>query len=485
MATDPIKLIRRHRIKHAAEPAGPADQSEPTLQVGPPAPRNLGPEPPPDAPASGAAPPTGVRGFMDAVVPPALALGATGILIGTLFDRKHGLFAGTTAALGLLGTAIGAGWGALQAGGGTGGTGGLSDVMIRGIGRMFGFGDQSGEPSQGWGESLAPWVRWLSPVGGGGVGFFLGSGLGSRLYKRFAYPRGLKKFNLYIPHPTHVRRFDSFIDMVIDTLQSRGAVLKPAIDRLNNKASLLVDQAKQLDQLLRARIQTKMKGMSDLAYRVTSQKEPLYEHAISQKTVVRQQPVFESPVLITNNATLVSDALAANKEVRLRMATREFLSCLGPGDINPLEFEKCKDVLKAIAKDHGLERSEKRIFDSASDQIAAARRSWFRNRTDAEALEHAKQSIDVGRAERTAQKRLSKALRALEQQLDATARDISVLERCKRRLPNIKSPPKWPGWTGGLGVGAAGVVLGEFAGPLVADWLMPPHPVRSLQQPID
>jgi len=78
MAANPIRRIRRYRVKYAQSQDG---------------------------------------GQINAMVLPALALGGLGVLIGTLLDRERNPFSSKSILLGLLGTLLGAGFGAVRAGG--------------------------------------------------------------------------------------------------------------------------------------------------------------------------------------------------------------------------------------------------------------------------------------------------------------------------------------------------------------------------------
>lgn len=426
MATDPIKLRHRDHIKYAQSNLQPAGAARPGT-------------------------------FMSAVIPPALALGATGILIGALFDRKHGLFAGTSAALGILGAAIGAGWGALRATGTD-----YTKIIEQGVKRLF--GDQPDESWLAWLNRHRAWTRWLAPTLGLSVGAKGGTGFVNWVYKSLYYPNKLREFGLSLPtKPTDVTRFQNFVGRLKYVLDTRLDTINDALNELKASRLSLTSQGRILSTLLNSRIvTTKMEDMLDLASDAVSQGARVFRgQAQSPSRGGRVRALsFVTPVLPDTVKDSVQKAFSANMNARLALATNEVLKNIEENQISLLTQPGVRrtpstapvlQVIDEAAKQHGLRR----------DQLLASVREHLRTvqptgTTQAGSVLAEAQRAAEGAAQSAttkARKALSAATEALDGHANALRREVATLREAKQRIPNIGAMPKWRSFAGG-GVGA-------------------------------
>ena len=349
MATDPLALIRQYRVKYAQTPQ--------TLQQAKPA------------------------GFMDAVVPPALALGATGILIGVLFDRKHGLFAGTSAALGLLGTAIGAGWGALRAGG----TDPLKLFVSEADKVLSGGDSDKGTSPESRLETLvrqlsANYLSWPS-IGFGGTGlvsgWFAGRGLGSTIAREtlgrwFSGLGSVKKFGLPLPRSGQLGDYIAAFSELDRILGVRITQIDQVLGTLSQSELPLSKRLRAVQNLLELKIPVEgpySPVLGKLSVRSWSLRRPL---SFTREQIVRpgvssKASEYYTRALPEDTAATLRDAVAKTDEldqsIRLNQAAGEVFGVISkkPGNSVNERLNTAKDEVAKIATAYRLEEDQLRI----------------------------------------------------------------------------------------------------------------------------
>jgi len=453
MTTDPIRLIRQYRVKYAQTP-----------QPNPQAKSEFGK-------------------FMDAAVPPALALGAAGLLLGPLFDRKREPLSNTSALLGLLGTLLGAGVGVMRSEGGQSGSGGQS-----GGGGQSGSGGGGGAGPPPPPQSAAQGTTSYAPYVGTGLGLVAGAG-GAYGGQRFVEKRTglsqLREFNIPTPWPWRGQpeQVASLVSDLQSLMDDRAATIARRLSEINNPKHTLGTKVLNLEFLAMAK--TAVQTNNELVKRVKIEGTPLLPSSASsgagpQGAAPQQANIVEVPVLSQKSIETIRAVSKAYREYQLDMAAASILRQVAPQDtvdsIDAFAAGKAKEV---AAEQAGLITSRQVLPADLADEIHKRAVRTAKNAARSITKKQPSQPgqvFGIGQVASemaTEKARKSKALvfDRLKAAQSAVEADLTLARARSARLAEIRGyVTKGRAWAatglGGLGLGTVAGGLGYLLGSL-------------------